>query len=230
MKMVFKYLLILLFSHSVIFADILGNKKDASSALNSYLENLESFDANFQQQIVSSSRRLMDTASGRFIMKRPGRFRWQTMTPYEQLIIADGKTVWTIDDDLEQVNVNDYDQNIVNSPMMLLSQKNKDINEFFTVQTLALESEHEAESDSKMQRFLLLPIDSSSNFEKIQLGFKEGILYLLELHDSLGQITIITMLNVRNNPIISDDLFVYKEIPDYDVIDFRAQETTSDGN
>ncbi len=222
MKMVFKYLLILLFSHSVLFAET----EDASSVLNSYLDNLDSYDANFQQQIVSSSRRLMDTVSGRFVMKRPGRFRWQTMTPYEQLIIADGKIIWTIDDDLEQVNVNDYDQNIVNSPMMLLSQKNKDINEFFTVQTLP----YELQSETEMQLFLLLPIDSSSNFEKIQLGFKEGILYLLELHDSLGQITIITMLNVRNNPIISDDLFVYEEIPDYDVIDFRAQETTSDEN
>ena len=218
MKMLFKLLLIFLFSHSILLA----KTKDASSILNSYLDNIESYDANFQQQIVSSSRRLMDTVSGRFVLKRPGRFRWQTMTPYEQLIIADGKTVWTIDNDLEQVSVSDYDSNIANSPMMLLSQKNKDIKEFFNVQML--------ESETEMQRFLLSPLDSSSNFEKIQLGFKEGILYLLELHDSLGQITIITMLNVRNNPIISDALFVYEEMPDYDVLDFRVQEAESDGN
>jgi len=226
MKMLFKLLLISLFSHSILLAET----KDASSILNSYLDNIESYDANFQQQIVSSSRRLMDTVSGRFVLKRPGRFRWQTMTPYEQLIIADGKTVWTIDNDLEQVSVSDYDSNIANSPMMLLSQKNKDIKEFFTVQILEHEPQNESEFETEMQRFLLSPIDSSSNFEKIQLGFKDGILYLLELHDSLGQITIITMLNVRNNPIISDALFVYEAIPDFDVLDFRVQETTSDGN
>ena len=84
------------------------------------------------------------------------------------------------------------------------------------------------ESETDMERFLLTPIDNSSNFEQVQLGFEDGILQLLELHDSLGQITIIVMTNIRNNPILADNPFVYEEFPDFDVIDSRTKGSDGD--
>jgi len=163
---------------------------------------------------------LMDSSSGRFLMKRPDRFRWQIMTPYEQTIIADGKSIWSVDVDLEQVTVTDLENNLVNSPIMLLSRKGNQLEDYFSV--------HKQESDSEMEIFLLQPIDYSSNFEKVQLGFIDGILNLIELYDSLGQVTIVTMTNIRNNPVISDDFFIYQQNPDFDLIDSREQETAGD--
>ena len=211
-----------------------------ANKLHGYLNKLQSYSANFQQQLVSSSRRLMETTSGEFVMKRPNKFRWQIFTPYEQSIIADGKSIWSVDIDLEQVTITDIDENIVNSPIMLLSQNNDKLNEIFNVEELKNEIDTETDSasaletimESNIERFLLKPVDNSSNFERVLLGFNDGILYLIELHDSLGQITIVTMTNIRNNPILGDDKFTYTEIADFDVIDSRessSREKQPDG-
>ena len=157
-------------------------------------------------------------------MKRPDRFRWQILSPYEQTIIADGTSIWSIDVDLEQVTVTDIDDSIANSPVMLMSRKNSQLEKTFTVMALTPNTE------SSMELFVLKPIDSSSNFEFVQLGFKEGVLQLIELQDSLGQTTIIRMTNIRVNPVIANKEFIYQEMPDFDFIDSRVKSTASDKN
>ncbi|RLA05864.1 MAG: outer membrane lipoprotein carrier protein LolA [Gammaproteobacteria bacterium] len=195
-------------------------RPDGLSQLNGYLEKLDSFEANFQQTQMNSSNRLMDITSGKFVMKRPNRFRWQIVSPYEQLIIADGKSIWSIDNELEQVMVDDIGSSLANSPMMILSQKNSHIENYFSVTKI--------ESKKSLEQFLLTPKDPSSNFEFIQLGFRQGILQTIELHDSLGQATLVTMTNIRNNPIVGNSHFIYQEIPDFDLIDSRKKEPDGD--
>ena len=199
--------------------NIAENTDDKNTAaltqLTHYLSKLDSYEANFQQQLVSGQRRHMETTSGKFVMQRPNRFLWKIITPYEQTIIADGVNVWSIDVDLEQVTVVEIEKSMANSPIMLLTQNDSKIESIFSVTSI--------ESKNQLERFLLKPLDSSANFEFVQLGFDEGILQLLELHDNLGQITIITMTNIRNNPIVDMNLFVYHEIADFDLIDSRTQ-------
>jgi len=208
-------LLLLTFSHNSVHAE---KPLDSTEQLHSYLQHLDSYEANFQQHIVNNSRQLMDSISGRLLIKRPDRFRWEVATPYEQTIIADGKNIWSIDVDLEQVTVSDMESNLVNSPIMLLSSKDVKPGDFFSVEKI--------NSETKMQMFLLKPLDNSANFEQVILGFEDSILQLIELYDSLGQITIIRMTNIRNNPILGNDAFIYKEIPDFDVIDSRVHEVS----
>ncbi len=207
--------MILIFSQSSLKADEIT---DPMEQLHAYLQHLDSYEANFQQHIVSSSRQLIDTTSGRLLIKRPDRFRWEVLSPYEQTIIADGKNIWSIDVDLEQVTVTDMESNLVNSPIMLLSSKDVKPGDYFSVEKL--------KSDTEMQMFLLQPLDSSANFEQVRLGFEDTILQLIELYDSLGQITIIRMTNIRNNPVMGSEAFIYQEMPDFDVIDSRVQDSS----
>jgi len=221
MKLFQQLLLIILFSVSFFSNELSAEvTTEPLARLNGYLENLNSFEANFQQQVVSSNGRLMETTSGKFLMKRPNRFRWQITMPYEQTVIADGCSIWSIDNDLEQVTVTDIDERLGNSPIILLSQKNSKLADFFTVEMM--------QSENELERFLLTPKDSSSIFEFVQLGFNGGILHLIELHDSLGQITIISMSNIRNNPIMGNQAFIYQEQADYDLIDSRSKGSEGD--
>ena len=208
------FFLLLMFCQPSVKADDIT---DPTELLYTYLQHLDSYEANFQQHIVSNTRQIMDSSSGRFLIKRPDRFRWEILTHYEQTIIADGKSIWSIDVDLEQVTVTDMEDNLVNSPIMLLSRKDAKPGDYFSVQKI--------ESETDMEMFLLQPLDSSANFEQVRLGFEGGILQLIELYDSLGQITIIRMTNIRNNPVMGNDAFIYQEMPDFDVIDSRLQDT-----
>ena len=205
----------------------LSNKEDvvlsdSMERLNGYLLSIDSYEANFQQTLSGVSRGTTETTSGRFLMKRPDRFRWQINFPYEQTIIADGKSIWTVDNDLEQVTVNDINESIANSPIMLISRKNNELEKLFIVV--------EIEQQNKMEKFLLKPKDGSSNFEFIQLGFKDGVLKFIELNDSLGQVTSIVMTNVRNNPIIANKEFIYEEMADFDLIDSREKIDSIENN
>jgi len=69
--------------------------------------------------------------------------------------------------------------------------------------------------------YVLHPLDSSGNFERVRIGFKDNVLNTLELYDSLGQLTRVTMTNSRQNQIVDATKFSADIPEDYDVIDMR---------
>ncbi|MDL2268432.1 outer membrane lipoprotein carrier protein LolA [Desulfosarcina sp. OttesenSCG-928-A07] len=52
------------------------------------------FTADFDQQSILKAMDVTDTASGRMIVRRPNRMRWEYKTPDPQIIIASGNTLW----------------------------------------------------------------------------------------------------------------------------------------
>ena len=189
----------------------------AAAELQSYLDEMTSFESNFLQQRYSANRALLDTTSGRFVLKRPLHFIWQTFSPFEQKIVSDGESMWTIDDDLEQVIINPLDESVSNAPIFLLVNKQSSITSMFNVEKQMLDTN---------TTFVLEPVDQSGHFERVRLGFDGKTLAIMELYDSLGQLTRISMTNSRKNPIISMDEFVTEIPDDYDVIDSRLIENT----
>lgn len=185
--------------------------------LEQMLGDISSFEANFVQQRYSSNRGLEESTSGKFLLKRPNQFLWQTFTPFAQTIISNGEALWTIDDDLEQVIINPMDDEIQNAPILLLARDQANLKELFTIEKQVIE-----EGDF----FILRPLDSSGNFERLRIGFEDNVLSILELYDSLGQLTRITMTNSRQNPVVDLSTFIAKIPEDYDVIDSRPLETS----
>lgn len=53
------------------------------------------------------------TQSGTFEFQRPGKFRFVYVKPFEQTIVADGKTLWLHDVDLNQVTSRPQDQQVL---------------------------------------------------------------------------------------------------------------------
>ncbi|MBS1146783.1 MAG: outer rane lipoprotein carrier protein LolA, partial [Proteobacteria bacterium] len=49
--------------------------------------------------------RVTQQASGKMMFARPGKFRWDYVAPYEQVIVSDGVKLWLYDADLDQVTV-----------------------------------------------------------------------------------------------------------------------------
>ena len=193
-------------------ASLSANKK-----LQGYLASLESYEANFTQQVLTNNDTEFDRTEGQFVLKRPNRFRWEVKTPYQQTIIADGKVLYSIDHDLEQVTLADLEQSLTNSPIQILSKANQDLDAVFETEF--------GESDDRYEFFILTPKDPSATFEQILLGFSDERLASIELFDSLGQITVVRLLNVRVNPILGNEAFEYKPIEGYDVIDTRESIT-----
>ena len=60
---------------------------DASNLLKIQLGKLDSFTASFSQRLIDIDQTKVDPSSGTIMFKRPGKFIWSYLEPYEQDII-----------------------------------------------------------------------------------------------------------------------------------------------
>jgi outer membrane lipoprotein carrier protein len=176
-------------------------------ALADFLETVASFRAQFIQEVWSDDQRLIDVAEGSVEVLRPGRFRWHYDEPYEQLIVADGETLWMYDVDISQVTRSSLDENAAGNPGALLSG-DSDVMDGFDVVASG--------SDAEETWVTLAPKLAQSDYTSIRVAFANGkatgTLSELEFVDGLDQTTVIRFLDAEVNPEISPDQFLF-EVP-----------------
>ena len=56
--------------------------------------NVPGFTADFDQESILKAMAVTDTASGRLMVRQPGKMRWEYLVPDPQTIITDGKELW----------------------------------------------------------------------------------------------------------------------------------------
>ncbi len=200
---------------------VAANETEATLALNRALAKLGSLDAKFSQTTtttaptaVAPSRGLTPSHmnrnySGTMQVKRPGQFRWETTSPMQQLIVTNGQTVWIYDPDLEQATRQQMDSQVGNTPALLLSGQPDQIKKAFRV----------TQPSANVASFVLYPRSKDSSFESLTIRFKGDLPSQMILQDSLGQKTDIQFSNVKLNPSLSDQLFVFQPPAGTDVID-----------
>jgi outer membrane lipoprotein carrier protein len=179
---------------------------DASQNLTTILNSTHTMQANFTQLTGTQSNSIRTT--GKMSLERPGKFRWEIISPNKQLIVANGKTLWIYDPDLLQVNKQRIDSQ-TNNPAMLLSGT-IDLAKTFRIQQLAA-------TGNKI--FVLMPRNTQSSiFQKVQLTFNGDELQKMEIIDNLGQKSVISFSEIALNSVLNQGLFAFKIPPNVDVI------------
>ena len=180
-----------------------------SDRLQLFFDHLTGLKADFTQTVIDAHSVTVQNATGTLQLLRPGRFRWDYHTPYEQLIVADGTRVSIYDPDLEQVTVKLMDETIGNMPALLLSNE-QPLEDSFDITELGLKDE--------LEWLELDPKAGDNSFLKIRLAFDEHTLHAMELVDSFGQTTRLVFSHVQRNPEIDPDIFHFVPPTDVDVI------------
>jgi outer membrane lipoprotein carrier protein len=67
--------------------------------------NVPGFTADFEQESILKAMAVTDTASGRLMVRQPGRMRWEYLVPDPQTIITDGNDLWVYRPEENQVMV-----------------------------------------------------------------------------------------------------------------------------
>lgn len=163
----------------------------------------------FEQKIFDQNRKLLQESRGVLAFSRPGKFRWNYVKPYPQLIVGDGSRVWIYDEDLKQVTVKKLDQALGSTPAALLAGNNEAMRAFRL-------------SDKGVRDGLewleALPGDKEGNFERIRMGFSSSGLEVMELVDSFGQTTVLRFASLERNPKLDPGLFRFSPPKGADVI------------
>lgn len=203
---------IMVFSLVLLVGGIAGAAPEAGkgrTSLTRYLTDFRTMRASFEQLLLDEYGGTLEEAKGTVYLRRPGRFRWDYETPYEQSIVADGQQVWIYDKELKQVTVKPLQSAIGNTPALLLDSQ-IDIDKEFTVSELG-------QADGLLW-LSLKPKGEEKQFADIRLGFEGTALRLMELFDNLGQKTRIRFSGEQRNSRLDPSLFVFKTPPGVDVL------------
>ena len=186
-----------------------------NAALNHFIAHLKQvndMETHFEQVTADPAGNALQSLSGTLVVARPGKMRWQTEPPYEQLVVSDGQTLWVYDMDLEQVSIRELEQRLQDTPALLLSGDTSEISANY----------HVSETDAgAIDRYQLIPKDNSQLFDYLEFDYKENVLAAMRIFDATGQITEIRFSDSQVNQGVDQAGFTF-DVPDgVDVIDGR---------
>ena len=178
-------------------------------AVAKYLDSLESFSAIFEQNRYDEYGELVETARGRCLIKRPGRFRWSYAEPYVQSIVSDGSSLWIYDKDLEQVTVNTISGVDSASPVELLGAS-EPIEERYHI--------GKRDVGDGYDWYRLTPKVPTRDFQWVEISMADGEIEIMRIIDNLRQLIVLNFKSIQTNMPVDDGVFNFSPPPGIDVI------------
>ena len=189
-----------------------------SSALADFYNKVNTLSADFQQVQRDDDGNIVQQASGTFLLSRPDRFRWAYTQPFEQIIVSDGETFKFYDVDLAQVTIRDVGATLNATPALLLTG-GEALSEAFQIT--------DGGHHDGLDWVHLKPNADDTDFKTVDLGLKNDVPSLMQLHDNLGQTTSINFGNIDVNPTIKAERFKLDIPDDVEVVDGRGEAASS---
>lgn len=169
--------------------------------LEQWLQQTKSGSAQFTQTVSNPKGPAQAPASGQFAFERPDRFRWDYAKPYRQVIVSDGKQLWTYDHDLDQVTITPVTQAFKGTPAAIFA--GTDLTKLF-----ALQAQPDADG---LQWVQATPKSKEGNFDWIRIGLRTTAqgpeVAELQLRDAFGQISTMRFTAIARNPALAADSF-----------------------
>jgi len=202
-----------LFKRSIVAVALLAAAQLANAGaidkLRQFLDGTKTLRADFAQMVVAKNGKKPQLSSGVMMFSRPGKFRWEVVKPYEQLLVGDGEKVWIFDPDLRQVTVKKVDAAIGSTPAALLFS-GEALEKNFTLS--------DAGTREGLDWVEAIPKSPDSGFEKLQIGFEGNELKAMQLQDNFGQSTSLAFSRIEHNPQIPAAQFRFTPPAGVDVI------------
>ena len=179
---------------------------DGVAQLKQFVHDTRALSARFQQEVTGGQ---TQRASGTLELQRPGQFRWTYDTPYDQLIVGDGKRLWVYDKALAQVTTRKLDDALGSSPAALLAGNN-DLERNYQLKNQGVKD--------GLDWLEATPKQAEGTFKTVRMGFKSGELIKMELADNFGQHTTLTFSALQKNPKLAAGRFSFTPPKGVDVL------------
>ena len=205
----------------VFAAPVAASAQQATSSLVKQLAGLQRLTADFEQSTKTTNNKTVQkkgltaqhmnqTFKGVMKVERPGKFYWETTSPAKQTIVTTGKVVWIYDPDLQQAVRQSLDDQVANTPALLLSGNTNQIMDAYRV----------TQPDRSKLYYTLYPKQDDGAFQSLTISFGANKApTLMILQDSLGQTTYVRFSNIKVNPAIPASVFNFEPPKGTDIID-----------
>ncbi|GAB3016475.1 outer membrane lipoprotein chaperone LolA [Bowmanella dokdonensis] len=187
---------------------------EAAESLKARLNNLHSYQAEFSQRVTDGQGETVQQGQGRLQLQQPNKLRWELYAPDNNILIADGQTVWHLDPFVEQAIAIDQQSAVQNNPLILLAEPDSHHWQDFEVSRLNGRYQITAKSDSSQIASLILTFDADK-------------LVALTMLDRQQQTSELTFSQIQQNPDLSPALFEFSLPQGYELDDQRQVQTGS---
>lgn len=181
----------------------------ARARLDAFATGLHSLTGHFSQTLTDINGHTSKNSSGTLALQAPRQFRWDTLAPYKQTIVADGSRVWMYDPELEQVTVRIQSSEEAHSPLTVLTDLKQMDRDFKVVE----QGEHDG-----LVWLRLSSTGKDPQFDHADLGFDANGLARMTFRDQLGSITEIRFSGWQRNAPIPPATFNFVPPKGADVI------------
>ncbi len=214
MKLI-KFSIVALFLFSIAGVQA-QSKKQAEKLLESVIGKIASyknFEAELSYTMVNTEMNIDEKKTGKIFVSGD-KYRIEMSG---QIIISDGKTLWTYLEDSQEVmvsNLEDNDESI--SPTKILTSYNKDYDARF---------DKDANYKNSNLKLIILKPSKGKNFEKMSVLVNEKKMMLenFSVYDQNGNVFTYHIIDLKPNVKLPADTFTFdtKKYPDVEVVDMR---------
>mgnify|MGYP001413538183 FL=1 len=183
----------------ILSATISGQERPIVK-LDQLLSNIDTITAEINQLIVESDGGILEESQIIMHIKRPEGFYWETVTPFPELLVTNGKRLWNYQPDLEQVVIEDWNPDQSALAAQLLYGKTENLEEDYYI--VAIDAE-------QSQTFELKPKSPDNLYELITISFINSSLELIYIENSSGERTAWQFTSSDINPPLGEDLFEF---------------------
>ena len=195
----------------------------ADNALEHYLAGLNSISATFTQTVTNGEGAQVESGSGKLLVLRPGRFRWEYLPAASsgqsggkaagdqgQVLVADGKNLWFYDRELAQVTVKPVETALSATPIVLLSGSSAELHDSFEIASAA--------PRDGLDWVEVRPRAAEADFTLARLGFNGDKLSRMIVSDRLGQTVQLDFSRSVRNARVDAASLTFKPPAGVDVI------------
>ncbi len=190
---------------------------ELAERIQSHLDHVQNFEAQFTQRYTRRILGKVIEERGVVTIKKPGRMRWDYLTPEEKLFITDGTKTYFYLPEERQVMVSHAPTGALamgaDSPFSLLAGRSR-LLEAFTIGAAQFEPQRGG------QMIRLTPRHPREEFEAIELeaASADGQVLRVVVQDSLGNLTEFLFEEIEENLEIPDSLFLFTIPSGVDVV------------
>lgn len=188
--------------------------QDALQDLDALLESISTLRADVTQLIVESDGGILEESTIQMRLLKPDGFYWETISPFPELIVTNGKLLWNYQPDLEQVVIEDWDTSRSELAAQLLNGETRNLAEEYSISK-------GTEASGEHAEFRLEPKASDSEYSEITISFIRNELDAIFLNNKNGQKTAWQFSNVQRNEPIQAELFEFVPPEGVEVIENR---------
>ena len=196
---------------SLGFSSVAMADEKATTELRTLLSHISQYKADFKQTITDTEGNVVHEANGNIVLARPDKLRWETVSPDENLLVADGSTVWNIDPFVEQVTIIDQNKAVKDNPIMLITATDDETWSKFVVR----------KADAVSDEYFVTPVNQEGQIRELTLIFSDEALVGLTTLDAQEQISSLKFNGVETRFPLAADAFTPSFSDSYIVDDQR---------